>query len=108
MLCKIAPYPVANVQGTISAETEDVMRCDILNFARFLEQMELGQNGDRFQKDGEGPNNLEWREAKMEYKRGESRRSDEVLNFEGVMNAVVRMLVAVYHEKNGKCGRRKE
>lgn len=55
---EISVDPIGNVQCPIGAECEQVMGCDCLRFASSLEHEELGQDGNRFEPDGERPKDL--------------------------------------------------
>lgn len=46
MLSKVSPDPVEDVQRAIPAQTKDVMRCNILHLARFLQQEKLWQDSN--------------------------------------------------------------
>lgn len=58
MLHEVTPNPVEDIQGAITAETEDVMGCNVLDLSGFLQQIELWQDGNSFEKDGECPDNF--------------------------------------------------
>lgn len=59
--------PIQNVQCTISAHEENVVSRQVLYFTVTLQDDQLRQNGNRFQVNGEGPqqfNNTEVSDAR--------------------------------------------
>lgn len=58
-LCVIAPHPVGDVEGSVEAEEEQVVGGDGLRLAGLGDHEELWHYGHCFQKDGEGPQDLE-------------------------------------------------
>jgi len=50
--------PVEDVEETVDAESEEVMRGNRFGFSGFLDHEELGKNGHRLQVDGERPKDL--------------------------------------------------
>lgn len=54
----VAPDPVGDIEGTIEAQEEKVMRCDGLCFPRLADHEELGEDSYGLQVDREGPEYL--------------------------------------------------
>lgn len=59
----VAPDPVGDIEGTIEAQEEKVMRCDGLCFPRLADHEELGEDSYGLQVDREGPEYLQGGEA---------------------------------------------
>lgn len=55
---KVAVQPVRNVQGPVQPQRKQVVRGDGFGFAGALQHEELGQDGDGFEPDAEGPKHL--------------------------------------------------
>ena len=57
-LREVAVQPVGDVEGAVEAQGEEVVGCDRFGFARALKHEELGEDGDGFEPDAEGPEDL--------------------------------------------------
>ena len=55
----VAEDPVGNVQGTIGAQSEQIVRCDGLCFTSLANHEQLRQDGHRLKVNTERPENLE-------------------------------------------------
>lgn len=60
--------PVENVQSSIRSQGKQVVRCDGLSLAGFLDHKELGQNSNGFQIDGECPEDFHKAKFVVEHK----------------------------------------
>lgn len=58
LLGVVAPDPVGDIEGSIEAQEEKVMRCDGLCFPCLADHEELREDSYRLQVDGEGPEYL--------------------------------------------------
>ena len=94
----VAVDPVGDVQGPVQTEREEVVRRDGLGLASALEHEELGQDGDRLEPDGEGPEDLPRVVVVREQDGQDGGAAQEVLDPEGVEVAVVGRLVRVDHQ----------
>lgn len=99
-LGEISVQPIWDVQRPVDAEREQIVRCDGIGLAGPLQHEELGENGDRFEPDGEGPKHLGELVAVGEEDGEDGTAAEEVLDFEGVDVGVVRGLVVVEHEED--------
>ncbi len=76
------------------------MRRDGIGLAGTLQHEELGEDGDGFEPDGEGPQHLGELVAVGEEDGEDGAAAEEVLDFKGVNVGVVRGLVVVEHEED--------
>lgn len=58
ILSLVPPDPVSQVECPVQAQKEQVVGSDSLSFASLADHEELGQDGHRFQVDGESPEDL--------------------------------------------------
>lgn len=93
--------PVKDVQSPVGAEGKKVMRCDRFGLSGLADHEQLGQDGDRLQVDGKGPQDLHDVEGMIDDQRNEGRRNQEEFYSECVMIAVVGGLEFEQHEING-------
>ena len=63
----VAVDPVENVEATVRAEGEEIVAGDALGLAGLGHHEQLGQDGDRLQVDGEGPEDFHHRELVVEH-----------------------------------------
>lgn len=90
LLGVVAPDPVGDVEGTVEAQEEKVVRRDGLRFPGLADHEELGEDGHGLQVDGEGPEYLQGREAVVLQKRQACDGDQQELQAEGVVLAVKR------------------
>lgn len=57
-LCEISIDPIGNVQGSVNAQSKQVMCCDGFGFTSSLEHKQLRQDGNAFQPYRERPEHL--------------------------------------------------
>jgi hypothetical protein len=82
-------YPVRDVQSTVCAQRGEVVRRDCFCFACALEDEELGEDGNGFEEDGEGPGYFCDGVGVVEEESEDEGGADEVLDTEGVDGRVV-------------------
>jgi hypothetical protein len=82
-------YPVRDVQSTVCAQRGEVVCRDCFCFACALEDEELREDGNGFEKDGEGPGYFCDGVGVVEEESEDEGRADEVLDTEGVNGWVV-------------------
>jgi len=81
--------PVEDVECTVGAQREQIMRGDGFSFARFGYHEELGQDGDGFQIYREGPQHLHHRHAMVDQHRQAGDWNDDEFDAECVVVRVV-------------------
>ena len=101
-LVVVAEDPVDDVEAAVTAEGEQVVAGDRLGLPRLGDHEQLGQDGDALQVDGEGPQDLHHTELVVEDNGQEGGGSQEELNPERVVVAVIRGLELEVHEVH--CG----
>lgn len=84
--------PVENVESAVRAQHEQVVAGDGLRFAGLGHHEELGKDGSCLKVDREGPQDLGEGELVVDDEREDDAGSEEELNAEGVVVAVVRGL----------------
>lgn len=57
-LCKITIQPIRDIEGTIHAQSKEIMGSYGICFSSSLQHEKLRQNGDRFKPDRKGPEYL--------------------------------------------------
>lgn len=95
VLHEITPDPIDDIERSITSETKDIMRSDVLDLTRFLEKEELWDNGDRFKKDGKGPDDFKDCQSEVKNDGADGSTDVEELGSESVMYPVVGVFVAV-------------
>lgn len=82
--------PVADVEGAVEAEAEDVVCGEVLDLAALLEEVDLRDDGDGLEDDREGPEDLHGAVAAGEDEAEDERGRDEVPDDKVVARVVVR------------------
>lgn len=90
--------PVGDVQGAVDTEGEEVVSGDCLCFTGALKHEELGQNCDRLEPNGKGPEDLRDGVGVWEDDGEDGGTGEEVLHLEGIDVGIVGRLVCVCHE----------
>ena len=85
----VSPDPVEDVEGAVGAESEEIVAGDGLRLASLAHHEQLGQDGDTLQVDGEGPEDLHDTELVVDDQPQQKTRSQEKLNPEGVVVAII-------------------
>ena len=98
----VAEDPVEDVGAAIGSKGEQIVAGDRLGLPGLGDHEQLGQDGDTLQVDGEGPQDLHHTELVVEDKGQESGGSQEKLDPERVVVAVIRRLELEVHEVH--CG----
>ena len=76
-LLRLPVGPVKDVQSSVGAEGKKVMRCDRFGLSGLADHEQLGQDGDRLQVDGKGPQDLHDVEGMIDDQRNEGRRNQK-------------------------------
>lgn len=99
---RIVPVdPVENVEAPIAAQREQVVAGDGLRLAGLAHHEELGQNGHTLQVDGEGPEDFHRAELMVQDQGQQGAGTQQELNPESIMVAVVGGLELDIHQVDG-------
>jgi len=100
---EVSVYPIGDVQCSVDAQREQIVRSYSLCLSSALQQEELRQDCHRLQPNAERPQYLGWcvfvREDDCKY----CRPAEQVANFEGVEVGVMGRLIVVKHQVQGIC-----
>jgi len=100
----VAVNPVEQVQAAVQAESEQVVSGDGLSLASLADHEQLGKDGDRFQVDGESPQDLQCAELVVDQEGETADGNNEKFRPESVVIAVVGGLELDVDEVDGEVG----